>query len=561
MQLPAAARLLWIGFTALALLGCDPKPPSQPSPPAPFRWENVAPAAGINFHHDSGLERPLDILRTTGSGLAWLDFDQDGWPDLFCVNGNPPGRQPGATSGHRLYRNRGNGQFEDVTERAGLRGVGQDGFGVAVGDYNGDGWPDLYLTCLGPNHLYRNRGDGTFEDVSRAAGVTGEPYVAGQKKWSTAAAWFDADGDQDLDLYVANYCRLDASSPRFCEYQGIRSACSPTQYEGQADQFYENQGSGRFRPSARFGIRKRPPGRGLGVLPFDADGDGRTDIFVANDGGGGFFFHNRGGGAREVAYESGLALDAAGGDPAGMGIDAADYDGDGHVDVVLANFQSQPTVLYRQQEPLSFRDVSVETALDAGTRGVLTFGIGFEDFDLDGQLELLTINGHVQDNIAEITPGVNAAQLPQLFTYQQGRFTDVSSTAGTAFQTPFLGRGAAFADYDRDGDVDVAVSVNGGATQLWRNDSRRCRWLQIALRGKRPNPEAVGAQVTLRVGATTQVRQLLTGRSYLSDSERLLTFGIGASQDTPVVEVRWPNGAIQRVTAAGVDQRIEIVQE
>ena len=554
-------------------VGCRPSGPRRPATsPEPIRLTNVAEEVGLRFTHLNGGDKPTDILRTTGSGLAWIDYDRDGWPDLFCVNGAPSDVRrdgapknvpPGAQRGHRLFRNLGNGRFADVTDRAGLRGVGQDGLGVAVGDADGDGWPDLYVTCYGPNHLYRNQGNGTFREVTAAAGVSGVRPGDPEPKWSTAAAWFDADADGDLDLYVANYCRFDRRSRRFCQVRGVLTTCSPTEYLPQAHQFFVNQGNGKFRLDPhRFALKERQHGRGLGVLPFDADDDGRSDLFVAHDGSGNFFFHQEGGNRFvECAYDRGLALDGAGADPAGMGVDVADFDGDGQLDLLLGNFQNQPDVLYQQQTRGIFRDVSTQMGIAGPARSTLTFGVGLVDLDLDSHPELLFINGHVQNNIDQIEPSVTAAQQPQLFRYQGGVFRDVSALAGPAFQARIIGRGSAYADYDRDGDEDVAVSVNGGAVELWRNDSRHGHWLQVALQGKRPNVEAIGSRVELSASGVRQVRQVVTGRSYLSDSERVLTFGLGESAKVDRLEVRWPNGARQEVPVTGIDRRLTVRQE
>jgi hypothetical protein len=313
--------------------------------------------------------------------------------------------------------------------------------------------------------------------------------------------------------------------------------------------------------SSRFPLAGRRPGRGLAALAFHADPDGAPELFVANDGGGSFYFRKRDESYEEAAYTCGLALSAGGADPAGMGVDVADVDADGMPDLALGNFQDEPNLLYRQQAGQLFRDVSTELGLGHATRGVLTFGAGFEDFDLDGRPELLFVNGHVQDNIGSIRSGVDWAQRPQLFRMQGGTYQDLSSQAGPAFQAKLVGRGAAFADYDRDGDVDVAVSVNGGRVQLWRNDSRRGHWLQVELKGKKPNTNALGARVSVTNGGAMQTREVMSGRSYLSDMERVLTFGLGERNKVDALEVRWPNGARQTVRVEGVDRRLTVEQE
>lgn len=541
----------WVWSVGI-LAGC--RPPAPAALPPDFRFVDVGREAGLDFVHQAG-GRPRDILRTTGSGLAWLDYDRDGWPDLFCVNSAPRGE---ASRGHRLYRNQGNGTFTDVTDRAGVRGVGQNGMGAAVGDYDGDGWPDLYVTCLGSNHLYRNRGDGRFEDVTVSVGGGGGERRDGAPKWSTAAAWWDTDGDGDLDLYAANYCRLEMGEAGLCTIAGVRTACPPTHYRGQRDLFLRNdEGRLHEEPNA-FPIGARASGRGLGVLPFDADGDGANELFVANDGAGNFFFQRQGIRFRETAYESGLALDTSGADPAGMGVDATDVDGNGLPDLFLGNFQAVPNLLYRQQAPFRFRESSTESGLGMATRGVLTFGTLTADFNLDGNPEVLFVNGHVQDNIAAIQPGAAWEQTAQLFTGRGGRFQQVAG--GPALEERLVGRGAALADYDRDGDEDVAVTENGGRVRLWRNESRRGHWLQVELRGRQPNPAALGARVILEAEGGRQFRDVLSGRSYLSDSDRVLTFGLGAGGGPVRLQVRWPGGRQQTVDVSRVDTRVKVEQ-
>jgi len=550
-----AARIACFALlTGFGLDGCMPRPAAKPAQAAEFMFRNVASEAGLDFTHSNGGQRPLDILHTTGSGLAWIDYDQDGYPDLFCVNdSSSPGTPPG--DGHRLFRNRHDGTFEDVTARAGLLGRGQQGMGVAVGDFDGDAAPDLYITCFRGDHLYRNRGDGTFADVTRS--VIQSPVDA--SRWSTGAAWFDADADGDLDLYVAGYCALGPATPRFCTLAGQQTACPPSHYEGQPDLFLRNDRGITLSPdAAMFPLSLRPPGRGLGVLPVDLDGDRQPELLVANDGGGNFLFRKQDKQYRDVAYRCGVALSNSGADPAGMGVDAADVNGDGLPDLLMANFQDEPNLLYRQDTPLIFHDVSTEVGLDLPTRKVLTFGAGLVDFNLDGEYEALFINGHVQDNIQKIVTGATWAQRPQLFTWHGGMFHEVSPLAGPVFQAEIVGRGCAFADFDRDGDEDVAVSVSGGRVQLWRNDSRRGHWLQVELQGRKPNTAAIGARITVRAGGKTLSRSIITGRSYLSDSERILTFGLGNAAGADGIEVQWPDGRLQRVPASAANRRIVI---
>jgi enediyne biosynthesis protein E4 len=549
---PALARITRSAAAvlfSLSLSGCGSSK-AQPGLPPEFRFVDVAAPAGIVFHHSNGDARPLDILDTTGSGLAWLDYDQDGHPDLYCVRG-----KPGHGQGDALFRNRGDGTFEDVSRQAGIQAGGY-GMGCAVADYDGNGYPDLYVTRYGPNALYRNRGDGTFEEVTARAGVAGKPLHSAPK-WSLGAAWFDADDDRDLDLYVTNYVAYGPGSQRLCTFKAVMATCPPHHYPAQPHLFYRNRGNGTFEEaSGAVGFAVSDPGRGMAALPFRPNPGGKLALYVANDTTPNFLFVRAGNGKyRETAFENGCAVSETGEDTASMGVDSGDVDGDGRPDILVTTFQHESKSLYRNLGGHDFADVSSQVGLGAPTWNFLAFGCGLVDLDLDGDLDAVWTNGHLQDNVPEVDPSASYRQTPQLFQNSGGRFTDVSSAAGPAFQQPLVGRGMAFADYDADGDVDIAVSTNGGPVQLWRNDSpRRHHWFQLRLTGKAPNVEAQGAQVTLEVAGRKQIAEVHSGRSYLADSERRLTFGLGTAGRIDRLTVRWPDGSLEVRQALAADQ-------
>lgn len=564
----AAQSALGVGVLAALLgvnCGCRPQPPQSNTLNAsasPFRFVDVAAQAGIKCANSNGVRHPLNILDTTGPGIAWIDYDRDGWPDLFVIGGNPahaPGTPPPQ---NHLFHNNRNGTFTDVTAQAGVAGIGQYGMGVTVGDYDGDGYDDLYVTCYGANLLFHNNGNGTFTDVAKKAGVSGPLTLAGAPKWSTGAAWFDADGDGKLDLYVCNYVAFSPQSLQLCHFGQLMSTCPPHQYAAQHDLFYHNRGDGTFEDwTERAGFAKPKPGRGLGVLPFDADGDGKPDVLVANDGTPNFMFRNLGKGKfSEIGLQSGLALGETGSEMANMGLDVGDYEGNGKPGLIMTHFQGEPNTLYRQRGPFNYEDVTTLAGLGTTTWNYLGWGCGFIDANLDGKLEMVFINGHVQDNIAQLEASTSWAQTPQLFQPQNGRFMDVSAQSGPAFQQKLVGRGCAFADYDHDGRVDIAVATNGGGVQLWHNESQHGHYLQVQLQGLPPNRAALGARLRVTANGHTQVSQLISGRSYLSDSDRRLTFGLGAATRVEQLQVLWPGGSAQILKNLLVDECVTVKQ-
>jgi hypothetical protein len=534
---------------ALTLSACDrrPQPPVANSTREPHPFIDVTAAAGIRFQHVTGGSPPLNILETAGAGGALFDADGDGWLDVFLVSGGYRDGRPAAQQPRdALYHNNGDGTFSEVTARSGIGGG--YGMGCAVGDVDGDGDLDLYVTRYGANSLYRNNGDGTFTDVTRRAGV-----AAGG--WSTSAAFADMDGDGDLDLYVARYLEFTPRSQQLCAVQGIDVACPPRYYPGQSGILYRNNGDGTFSDVTRASGVLHPEGKGLGCLWLDYDDDGDPDLYIANDGVANNLYRNDGGGRfTDVALEMGAAYGPLGNAEGSMGVDAGDVDGDGRLDLFVGNFQNETDALYRN-EGSRFSYATEAAGLGEASLPTLTFGVGLLDYDNDGRSDLFAVNGHVQDAIARIDPLCSFAQTRQLFHNEgDGRFQDVTATAGPALTTPAVGRGAAFGDWDNDGDVDILVTNNGGAPMLLRNEGgNRNHWLTLKLVGRGRNRDAVGAGVRLRAGQSVQVREVRSGYSYASASDLRLHFGLGARTVVEEIVVRWPDGTrtVHRNLAAG----------
>ncbi|MCC2670504.1 MAG: hypothetical protein K0Q72_2975, partial [Armatimonadetes bacterium] len=435
-------RLLSVaGLLLLPLLaGCPPRK-SAPSaaPPPVFQFVDATSTAGIRFTHRAGAARPLDIVETTGSGLAWIDYDRDGDLDLYCIRGNAKPDESDA-----LYRNQGGGKFEDVTAQAGIRPGGY-GMGCAAADYDGDGWVDLYVTRYGPNALYRNRGDGTFEEVAQRAGVRGREGGPAPE-WSLGAVWFDADGDADLDLYVTHYLEFGPKSLRHCRFGEALATCNPHHYNAQPDRFYRNNGNGTFSDAtAASGFQVAEPGRGMAALAFRPVSGGPQALYVANDTTQNFLFvRQKDGKYRDEAFDRGCALNASGSQLGSMGLDSGDTDGDGLPDLLVGTFQHQAKPLFRNLGATGFEDVSDRVGLGVQTWNVLTFGCGMLDADLDGDLDVVFANGHVQDTVAEFDRSATYAQRSQLFRNTGGRFEDVTGLSGPAFQQLLVARGLAF---------------------------------------------------------------------------------------------------------------------
>ncbi len=490
---------------------------------------------------------------TLGSGCAFLDYDSDGWQDILLINGMDwPGHKK-RRSTMRLYRNNRNGTFTDVTAHAGLD-VELYGMGVAVGDYNNDGFPDIFITCVGQNHLFRNTGKGTFVDVTNSSGL------GKRASFSTSALWFDYDRDGLLDLFVCNYVKWSPEHDVFCSLDGKhKSYCTPEAYRGETCWLFRNRGNGTFEDvTAASGIFDSSC-KSLGVALLDDDRDGWPDVFVANDTQPNKLYRNqRNGTFKDTAVEAGIAFSDEGKARAGMGVDAADFENSGYPGLAITNFDNEMIGLYRHTGK-GFEDIAAPTGVGGASRNSLGFGCVFLDANLDGWLDFAVANGHIDETVRNIRGNVGYAQPPQLFlntaavTGKAG-FRDVAAEVGGAFDQPKVGRGLAFADFDRDGDLDLLLTTNNGPAYLYRNDQLAGnRSIRFRFVGTRSNRDAIGATVSVLAGDLNQSRMVKGGSSYLSQSELPLTFGLGQRERIDRVVIDWPSGRTEdyRNLAAG----------
>ena len=553
----------WRTIALLAVLGCSACRTQMIEKPAPpptgdIRFVDITAAAGIDFVHRHGGIGKKYFIETSGAGACFFDYDNDGDPDLFLVQSGVLPGQPGfGGSGNvsRLYENQGDGTFVEVTETAGVANNGY-GQGCCAADYDGDGDLDLLVTNFGPNRLYRNNGDGTFTDVAEQAGVACPGY-------NTSAAFADFDGDGDLDLYLARYSEYSlATDPGCSSAAGKRAYCPPAQFEGQQDLLLENKGNGAFVDITAAAGFHDPDGKGLGVVCFDYNQDGRPDIYVANDGTTNRLYENLGGNRfRDITAVAGVGLQENGSMGAGMGVDAGDYDGDGRFDLFVANFSTEANALYRNRGDGSFEFKSPSVGLAQPSMIFSGFGAAFFDYDLDGLRDVIVANGHVDDLIDEVSPASTYAEPNSLYrNLGTGGFEDVSASVGPDFRLATVSRGLALADIDADGDLDFLISNNNGRPNLFRNDGgNRNGWIQLALLATRGEPFAIGARVEVVAGGQRQVREVRTGSSYCSQHQLVLTVGLGPGVTrVEKISVRWPGRQTQEWRDLPAGQRHEL---
>jgi enediyne biosynthesis protein E4 len=505
-----------------------------------FHLFDVTRSSGIQFQHNSGAYGGKLLPETLGSGCAFLDYDSDGWQDILLINGMDwPGHKR-QRSTLRLYKNNRNGTFTDVTKTAGLD-IEMYGMGIAVGDYNNDGFPDILVTCVGQNKLFRNTGKGTFRDVTRASGLSD------RQAFSTSALWFDYDRDGLLDLFVCNYVRWSPEHDVFCSLDGKhKSFCTPEAYRGDTCWLFHNRGDGTFEDvTATSGIFDSSS-KSLGVAMLDFDQDGWPDLLVANDTQPNKLYKNlRNGKFKDVAVEAGLAFSTEGKARAGMGVDAADFENSGKPGIAITNFDNEMIGLYRAVGTGTYDDISVAAGVGLASKNTLGFGCSFLDVDLDGALDLTVANGHIEETVRNIHGNVGYAQPPQLFlNLGAGKFQDIAASVGGGFAEPKVGRGLAYGDFDRDGDLDILLTTNNGPAYLYRNDQLAgYRSIRFRLTGTKSNRDAIGAIVRIFHNGQSQSRMVKGGSSYLSQSELPVTFGLGRYDRIERVQIEWPSGA------------------
>ena len=554
---------LFLLLSALPLLAQKaPAKPAAKAETAPVTFEDVTKAAGIDFHLTCGGAEKRYIMESMCGGVAFFDYDNDGWTDIFLVNGSTleearAGRSPLG----RLYRNNHDGTFTDVTAKAGLTHAGW-GFGVAVGDFDNDGYEDLYVTYLDGGVLYRNNGNGTFTDVTAKAGV-GNPG-----RWGTSAGFGDFDNDGHLDLYVANYVDLDLKnlpefgSSVFCRYRGIPVSCGPRGLKGGRDRLYRNNGDGTFTDvSDKLNIDPNA-NYGLGVLWLDFDNDGCEDLYVADDSSPSMLYHGDcKGGLAEMGIEAGVAYSADGRDQAGMGIDAADYDHSGLQSVAKTNFSDDHNNLYHNDGQGEFTEVAGPTGFGPVSIPFLGFGMKFFDFDNDGWMDAFVANGHVNPQVDKYDFGVSYAERDLLFhNLRNGKFEEIGLQAGPSFKTKHVGRGAAVADFDNDGALDLLVARLDESPALLRNAGKPGHWLRIRTVGTKSNRDGFGARITVTSGGTTQLQEVRANSSYLSASDPRAHFGLGNATAAETIIVRWPSGQVDTLHDEKADQDL-VVEE
>ena len=548
--------ILWMGSFPGLSRSAVASSPARPAGPIEFR--DMTKQAGILFKHNSGAFGKKYLPETMGSGVCVLDYDNDGWQDILFVNSMDwPGHKGAAKSYPALYHNNKDGTFTDVTREAGLA-MESYGLGCAVADYDNDGFEDIYITTVGSNHLFHNLGNGKFADVTVKAGVADPGF-------STSAVWFDYDNDGKLDLFVTHYIDWSIAKDQYCTLDNKnKSYCTPQTYKGESSTLFHNRGDGTFENVTKRAGLHDPTSKSLGVAMLDYDNDGWMDLFVANDTEPNKLYHNNHNGTfTDVAVQVGVAFSESGRVRAGMGVDAGDYDGSGWQSLVIGNFTNESMSLYRNDGSGLFVDEEISSGIRQMSLQALTFGCFFFDYDLDGRLDIFAANGHVSDDISVVQPTLKYAQ-PAILFHNSGnrKFEDASAKVGPAMQQPVVGRGAAYLDYDNDGDLDLVITANNGPARLLRNENgNQNDMLRVKLVGTRSNRDGIGARVTVTTSSGTRLfRMVKTGSSYASQSELPLTFGLGTPQAgrTVGLEIVWPSGQKDSLSKIGANQFITV---
>jgi enediyne biosynthesis protein E4 len=541
-----------LSLTALLAVAAPFALTAPPSPSTHFT--DITQKAGIHFTHNNGAFGRKFLPETMGPGVALIDYDNDGWQDIFIVNGTAWPGHPGRATTPALYHNNHDGTFTDVTKKAGLA-IPLYGMGVAVGDYDNDGYDDLFVTAYGQNHLFRNNHNGTFTDVTKKAGLTTPP------EFSASAAWVDYDRDGHLDLLVANYVDWSPAKDRYCSMDGkTKSYCTPETYPGASVRLWHNNGNGTFTDVTKKAGLYDPSSKSLGIAILDANQDGWPDIAISNDTQPNkLYVNNRNGTFTEQGVAAGIAYSDDGVARAGMGIDAADYDRSGYPGLLVTNFSNQMLALYHNERNGLFVDTAPSSEIGRSSLLTLGFGCFFFDYDLDGWPDFYVADGHLDDSIERIQQRIRFAEPPHLYHNLAGKgFQDVAASMGPSFDAPRVARGAAYGDINNDGAPDIVITTNAGPASLFLNQGTTNHALRIKLVGTKSNRDGIGAVVSVQSATTFQKQMLRSGSSYLSASELILTFGLGSSTKADSIEVRWPSGAVDHLSNLAADQIITI---
>ena len=524
------------------------------SPAQTVKFRDVTAQAGIHFTHTNGAFGKKWLPETMGSGCAFIDYDNDGFPDILLVNSEDWPGHGKTPSSMKLYHNNHDGTFTDVTHKAGLA-ISMFGLGVAVGDYDNDGYDDLFITAVGQSRLFHNNGNGTFTDVTKSAGMSGP------NEFSTGAAWVDYDRDGKLDLVVANYVQWSPQSDLYCTLDGVhKSYCTPESYKGTSLRVWHNLGGGKFEDDTQKSGLGDPTSKSLGIAMLDYNGDGWPDLLVANDTQPNKLYLNKHNGTfEEKAVAAGIAFSEDGVARAGMGVDAADYDRSGHPSLMITNFANQMISLYHNEGNGLFVDEAPASEVGRNTLVTLGFGCFFFDYDNDGWLDIFVADGHIENEIERVQKRVSYAEPPHLFrNLGGGKFQEVTQQMGQAFATPKVARGAAYGDINNDGTLDILVTTNGGRAWLFENEGGTNHSLRVKLEGTKSNRDGIGAVVRIQAGGDKQSQMLRSGSSYLSQSELVLTFGLGQHTKVDAIEVQWPSGQVDKLTSTAADETITV---